>query len=72
MDFGRDHTDRARQCVESVGEHVGRIRMRREYASIKELLRVVDEYIPSRSRDVDKPFMMSIEDVSRSRAAGRW
>ncbi len=34
-----------------------------EYASIKELLRVVDEYIPEPVRDVDRPFMMPIEDV---------
>src|SRR5574341_1722443 len=34
-----------------------------EYASIKELLRVVDEYIPEPVREIDKPFMMSIEDV---------
>jgi elongation factor Tu len=34
-----------------------------EYASIKELLRVVDEYIPEPARELDKPFMMSVEDV---------
>src|SRR3990170_2341572 len=34
-----------------------------EYASIKELLRVVDEYIPEPVREVEKPFMMPIEDV---------
>ncbi len=34
-----------------------------EYASIWELMRVVDEYIPTPIRDVDKPFLMSIEDV---------
>jgi elongation factor Tu len=34
-----------------------------EYASIWELMRVVDEYIPTPVRDVDKPFMMPIEDV---------
>jgi len=34
-----------------------------EYESIKELLRVVDEYIPEPKREVDRPFMMSIEDV---------
>jgi len=34
-----------------------------EYASIWELARVVDEYIPTPVRDVDKPFLMSIEDV---------
>jgi elongation factor Tu len=34
-----------------------------EYASIWELMRVVDDYIPTPVRDVDKPFMMPIEDV---------
>src|SRR3989338_8911534 len=33
-----------------------------EYASIRELLRVVDEYIPEPVREVEKPFMMSIEE----------
>ncbi len=34
-----------------------------EYASIKELLDAVDSYIPTPVRDVDKPFLMPIEDV---------
>jgi elongation factor Tu len=34
-----------------------------EYACINELLRVVDEYIPLPQREVDKPFLMPIEDV---------
>jgi elongation factor Tu len=34
-----------------------------EYVSIYELARVVDEYIPTPVRDVDKPFLMPIEDV---------
>ena len=34
-----------------------------EYACIWELLRVVDEYIPTPVREVDKPFLMPIEDV---------
>ena len=34
-----------------------------EYASILELMRVVDEYIPTPVRDVDQPFLMPIEDV---------
>jgi elongation factor Tu len=41
-----------------------------EYASIKELLRVVDEYIPEPKRDVDKPFMMPIEDVFSIKGRG--
>jgi elongation factor Tu len=34
-----------------------------EYASVRELLRVVDEYIPEPVRDTAKPFMMPVEDV---------
>jgi len=34
-----------------------------EYAPILELMRVVDEYIPQPEREIDRPFMMSIEDV---------
>jgi elongation factor Tu len=34
-----------------------------EYKSIVELMRVVDEYIPTPTRAVDKPFLMPIEDV---------
>src|SRR5271157_32394 len=41
-----------------------------EYASIKELLRVIDEYIPQPKREVDKPFMMSIEDVFSIKGRG--
>ena len=41
-----------------------------EYASIKELLRVVDEYIPEPKRDVDKAFMMPIEDVFSIKGRG--
>jgi elongation factor Tu len=41
-----------------------------EYASIKELLRVVDEYIPEPKREMDKPFMMSIEDVFSIKGRG--
>jgi elongation factor Tu len=41
-----------------------------EYASIKELLRVVDEYIPEPKRDTEKPFMMSVEDVFSIKGRG--
>ena len=34
-----------------------------EYASIKELMDAVDSYIPEPERDLDKPFLMSVEDV---------
>ena len=41
-----------------------------EYASIKELLRVVDEYIPEPLREIDLPFMMSVEDVFSIKGRG--
>jgi elongation factor Tu len=41
-----------------------------EYASIKELLRVVDEYIPEPVREMDKPFMMPVEDVFSIKGRG--
>ncbi len=41
-----------------------------EYASIRELLRVVDEYIPEPVRETDKPFMMAIEDVFSIKGRG--
>jgi elongation factor Tu len=41
-----------------------------EYASIWELLRVVDEYIPQPIREVDKPFLMSVEDVFSIKGRG--
>jgi elongation factor Tu len=40
------------------------------YASIKELMRVVDEYIPEPVRDVEKPFMMPVEDVFSIKGRG--
>jgi elongation factor Tu len=41
-----------------------------EYVCIKELLRVVDEYIPEPKRDTEKPFMMSVEDVFSIKGRG--
>ncbi len=41
-----------------------------EYESIKELLRVVDEYIPTPEREIDKPFMMPVEDVFSIKGRG--
>jgi elongation factor Tu len=41
-----------------------------EYESIKELLRVIDEYIPEPKRELNKPFMMSIEDVFSIKGRG--
>jgi len=41
-----------------------------EYAPIKELLRVIDEYIPEPVRELDKPFMMPVEDVFSIKGRG--
>jgi len=41
-----------------------------EYASIKELLKVVDEYIPQPVRAIEKPFMMPVEDVFSIKGRG--
>jgi len=41
-----------------------------EYACIWELIRVVDEYIPMPVREVDKPFLMAIEDVFSIKGRG--
>jgi len=41
-----------------------------EYAPIRELLRVIDEYIPEPVRETDKPFMMAVEDVFSIKGRG--
>jgi elongation factor Tu len=40
------------------------------YSSIWELLQAVDEYIPTPERDVDKPFLMPVEDVFSIKGRG--
>ena len=41
-----------------------------EYECIWELMRAVDEYIPTPVRETDKPFLMPIEDVFRIKGRG--
>jgi len=41
-----------------------------EYACIKELMDTIDSYFPDPQRDVDKPFMMSVEDVFSIKGRG--
>jgi elongation factor Tu len=41
-----------------------------EYACIRELLDVIDNYIPEPPREVDKPFMMPVEDVFSIKGRG--
>jgi elongation factor Tu len=40
------------------------------YASIWEILNVIDEYIPTPQREVDKPFLMPVEDVFSIKGRG--
>jgi elongation factor Tu len=40
------------------------------YSSIWELMNAVDEYIPTPERDVDKPFLMPVEDVFSIKGRG--
>jgi elongation factor Tu len=41
-----------------------------EYAAILELMRVVDEYIPTPDRETEKPFLMPVEDVFSIKGRG--
>jgi len=41
-----------------------------EYACIKELLDTIDSYFPEPKREVDKPFMMPVEDVFSIKGRG--
>ncbi len=41
-----------------------------EYACIWELMRAVDEYIPTPVREMDKPFLMPVEDVFSIKGRG--
>jgi elongation factor Tu len=41
-----------------------------EYACIKELMDTIDNYFPEPKRDVDKPFMMPVEDVFSIKGRG--
>jgi len=56
----------ALQALESKSEDLDA----EEYESIRELLRVVDEYIPEPVRETDKPFMMPVEDVFTIKGRG--
>ena len=41
-----------------------------EYECIHKLMKAVDEYIPMPQREIDKPFMMSVEDVFSIKGRG--
>ena len=67
---GRHDPDRARQRAEAALESTSTDPNAPEYACIKELMRVVDEYIPEPKRETDKPFMMPVEDVFSIKGRG--
>ena len=68
--FPGDETPIVRGCALQALESESEDPDAPEYESIKELLRVVDEYIPEPKREFDKPFMMSIEDVFSIKGRG--
>jgi elongation factor Tu len=41
-----------------------------EYACIHELMKAVDEYVPTPKREMDKPFLMPVEDVFSIKGRG--
>ncbi len=49
----------ALKAIESESKETGA----EEFRSIEELLKALDEYIPEPRRDIEKPFLMPIEDV---------
>ena len=69
-EFPGDSTPIVRGSALAALESTSKDPMAPEYASIRELLRVVDEYIPEPVRDVDKPFMMPVEDVFSIKGRG--
>jgi len=68
--FPGDETPIVRGCALEALESESDDQEAPEYESIKELLRVVDEYIPEPVREMDKPFMMSVEDVFSIKGRG--
>jgi elongation factor Tu len=69
-EFPGDSTPIVRGSALAALESTSKDPMAPEYASIRELLRVVDEYIPEPVREVDKPFMMPVEDVFSIKGRG--
>ena len=68
--FPGDTTPIVRGSALKALESTAPTRLRRSTRRIKELLRVVDEYIPEPKRETDKPFMMPIEDVFSIKGRG--
>ena len=62
---GRRHPDHKGKRAEGAGSSagVGRHSGQSDCQSIFELMEAVDTYIPEPERDIDKPFLMPVEDV---------
>jgi elongation factor Tu len=69
-EFPGDETPIVRGSALAALEYEGKDIDAPEVASIWELMRVVDEYIPTPVRDTDKPFLMSVEDVFSIKGRG--
>jgi len=39
---------------------------------VLELMEAVDSYIPTPARDIEKPFLMPVEDIFTIQGRGRW
>ena len=44
----------------------------RDAECIQELMDAMDSYIPEPERDIDRPFLMPVEDVFSITGRGRW
>jgi elongation factor Tu len=69
-EFPGDETPIVRGSALAALEYEGKDIDAPEVASIWELMRVVDEYIPTPVRDREKPFLMSVEDVFSIKGRG--
>jgi elongation factor Tu len=68
--FPGDHIPIVRGSALKALESESREMGAEEYECIWELMRVVDEYIPTPVREVEKPFLMPIEDVFSIKGRG--
>jgi elongation factor Tu len=50
-------------ALEAMNESLTDVKDSEKFKSVYELLDAIDEYIPEPDRDVDKPFLMPVEDV---------
>ena len=69
-DFPGDETPIVRGSALAALESTSQDPEAAEYAPLWELLRVVDEYIPTPERETDRPFLMPVEDVFSIKGRG--